>query len=1166
MEAMGRILRLLPVLAMAVASRLAAQAPLEMHVQGRGETCSLGFSPDGRLVAAGGTLNKIRLYDTRTGMEMRILRHVERDSGIGETESNPMMLATRLGAVGAVRFCPDGKRFLAGCENGAIQVWDAESGSLVRVLGGHQDRVNCLAVSADGKRAFSGSDDRTLIEWDLDAGKPLRVYEGHGDGVTCLDVAAGGELLVSGSHDGTVRLWQTASGRLLATLRGHAAGVSGVAFCPDGRRIASCSEDLVSLSGGDIREGDGAYVRIWDGSTGAQVAGFVTPVDRFSGRPECAMGIGWTRDGKQLFVAAREEILLLDAVSGTAIRRYAFAPDERGSYRTCLSPDGSLLGYGGSDGAPTLLSIPSLDGRRRLGGPTPVLNDCRLSRDGKRILFENGRLSLWDADDLRRTEPQMDGKARPASALCLSPRGDAFFSADPGSLAFWRILPDGTTPIYQRYANRGSWAVPAWSPDGSLLAVGMEAQAVPDSAKGGFSSSPPGTARIGLYDAASGKALPGLDLEKNNRIGCLEFSADGRLLFAGTRDGKLRAWSVPGWKPAWTVDTGWVELQGGPYMQVGGAVEFLPKRLTCSPDGRYLAAVGEARTLLVWEAATGKPVRFSAEGDGTYLDAVFSAGGGLVAATVDGRILFLDLATGRTLRTLEYGAAPVFRVSISADGSRLLSGQTDGTMRLWDLATGRWTTLMDDAAGERWIAYSDDGYWDASREGGSLVAMVRGLSCWNVDQFAVRNNRPDILLSRGGAASRELVGHFRAQYEKRLKRLGLSEDALRRAGDAPEARIVRTASDGRKATLEISFFGAASDLASYNIHVNGVPLFGAYGRPLAGRSADIVEEVELTPGPNMIEAGCRDAAGTESLRAAAAADGLPAGKPDLYFLGFGVSGYLDSRIDLKYADKDVRDLAALFSQMGSGAFDRVYAKTYLNREVTAETIRQAGSLLKGAKPDDTFVLFISGHGMHDGDAAATYYYLTYDTDLKNLKGTAADYDLIEGLLQGIAPRHKLFLMDTCESGEIEDSTVARYDAAAGGKGLRPRTARALEAKGLNVAARSAPAERRWYLLDRQRFIYNDLVRRSGAIVFSSCRGGEFSYEGDAAVNGYFTRALIDALKTGKTDGNGDGTVQVEEWKSQVAASVAAMTSDLQHPTVDRDNIHQGFGFPLMAGR
>jgi len=249
-------------------------------------------------------------------------------------------------------------------------------------------------------------------------------------------------------------------------------------------------------------------------------------------------------------------------------------------------------------------------------------------------------------------------------------------------------------------------------------------------------------------------------------------------------------------------------------------------------------------------------------------------------------------------------------------------------------------------------------------------------------------------------------------------------------------------------------------------------------------------------------------------------------------------------------------LLQTFNSLKNNGFKKVYAKVFTNEQVTTENIKSAKDFLKDAKPDDTFVLFIAGHGLHDQDEESTYYYLTYNTDLNNLSGTAANFELVEDLLQGIAPRNKLFLMDACESGEIEDDDTFKYFAEAETSELKSR---GFKPSNDNKQKSDKPAQRK-YTIQKNRFIYNDLLRRSGAIVFSSSKGNEYSYEFDELQNGLFTEYIIKALTTNVADSNRDGKISTDELRKYVSHEVAKFSGNSQHPTVDRDNIYQKFGF------
>jgi serine/threonine protein kinase/WD40 repeat protein len=183
------------------------------------EVKALAWSPDGRLLAAGGDDRNVHVWDAEAGRVQSLLEGHQR-------------------WVTAVAFSPDGELLASSALDGTTRLWDPISGRPLVTAPG-----SFLNFGADGRRLAFGSDSR-FGWWEVADGGECRVLH-HGRvgnrtprllhmGPEGLDFSPDGRLLASAAGDG-VRLWDVASRQEVAFL--NAGHHEAVVFHPDGTRL-----------------------------------------------------------------------------------------------------------------------------------------------------------------------------------------------------------------------------------------------------------------------------------------------------------------------------------------------------------------------------------------------------------------------------------------------------------------------------------------------------------------------------------------------------------------------------------------------------------------------------------------------------------------------------------------------------------------------------------------------------------------------------------------------------------------------------------------------------------------------------------------------------------------------------------------------------------------
>ncbi|WP_224369092.1 pentapeptide repeat-containing protein [Hyalangium versicolor] len=595
---------------------------------------SVAWSPvDDALIATGHSDGSIRFWDALTGRIRRVLG--------GHTEP-----------VRSVAFSLDGTLLVAASNDWTLTLWSVGEGRLLHDLHGHNGPVLSVAFSPDGSMVASGSADQTISLWSVKSGEVLRTLHGHQDMVRSVAFSPGGAMLASGSADSTAILWGVGQGEVLHVLRGHMGPVRSVAFSPDGMLLASGSDDRT--------------ITLW-------TVGWGQPLRVFREHTAAVLAVAFTPEGKTLGSASADQSLMLWSTSQEHPLRVLKRHSGQVS-SLAFNRGGKVLASASMDRKVILWNVSQGSTLSTLRGHVPAMVYMSFGPSGMSLACSSGdqSLTLWN---MMQGKPykSLKGLQGNVNGIVFSPvRDDTLVVAcDNGTVAVWDATRGEARSMLQGMSSPAPNM--AFSSDGALLALADGEQAVR------------------VWDLKS--KSPQVVAKHIATVKGVAFSPDSKTLALIPAGRTAILWSLGR-------DSALGVLEG--HSEQVLSVVF-------SPDGEWLASTSEDHTVVLWSMSEDRSHRTLREHAAPVLSAAFSPDGKLLASgSMDRTVLLWSVKHGRALHVLRGHSHSVVGVAFNPEGTVLASASNDGVVCLWHVSTGtRLATLVKFPDG--WVAFRPDG-------------------------------------------------------------------------------------------------------------------------------------------------------------------------------------------------------------------------------------------------------------------------------------------------------------------------------------------------------------------------------------------------------------------------------------------------------------------------
>jgi WD40 repeat protein len=759
------------------------------------------------------------------------------------------------------------------------------------------------------------------------------------------------------------------------------------------------------------------------------------------------------------------------------------------------------------------------------------VDSAAFSLDGKYVAagsFDNS-FRLWDIITGRLVsvfERASSGLLSAVTSVAVSPDGKHVISGGMnGDIKLWNIDTVSEIKTLQEKATFADSTITkvryvAFTPD-NRFALSANAKT------------------LNLWDISTGKNIRSFaQVGFSDLVKSAALSTDGRYALTGGRDLKL-----------WEISTGQLIRTLG---RSSGFTSYFSSA-AFSPDGKYAAAGDTDLIIRLWDIKTGQLLRTIKGGESRfgvqgYLTVAISPDNRyILSATLSSFPKLWDISQGTEMRQLRgdvntfTGANGVSQVAFSPDGRYALAALWDGSVRIWDPFTGEEILIMIGFDDGEWLVITGDGYYNASPKGDHYLSIGMGGEHYAVEQYYDVFYRPDIVAAKlRGEDIKDLITITMKDAIKSpppiveivpLKdtdspKIKVCYSAKNTGGGIGEIRLFHNGkliqSDGyyreiARSTADKTQLASLDSKAIYedmrSVSIQGKVDTISTASKSKGNTFEDCKDIDAVPGDNEVSVTAFNSTNTVQsyMKTVNFNSRIKTEDTHLYILAVGIDQYKDNNVNLKYAVKDAKDLEEKLKTRSATLYkpENIHYLLLTDREAAkTNIINKVNELSNTIKPQDSFILFVAGHGVL---LQSQYYMLTHDYNgIVNNNSMISSNEIVE-MSKKIKSLSQLFIFDTCHAGGVDAIVNGLYDAR------------------MSV-----------------------LAKKMGLHIYASANDKQSAMDGYKG-NGLFTYTLLDGLNNNKeADKNKDGKVTVVglgEYSKKMTTNISKQISHEQTPLI-----------------